>query len=150
MTTIQIDHPARLTRVLVTGGGNKDHTLGFQQSTLPVRPTEGETGSQGTILKNDPMTGNHAGFRIGMEGESDEPGIPGSTCQGRYLTVRGHLARRYASDDLIYQLRKGLLVSHAPIVCMQRDKPDLTDQQSTTLPTIPRITESGVFPIKGL
>ncbi len=122
MTTFKVNHPSRLTGILIMYRRNKDNPLGFQQLPLSVRTPKGKARSQGTILEDNPMAWNHTRFGVGMKGESDKSGISGSPRQSRYLTIRGDPASRYAPDDLVDHLRKGLLSTHASIVRGQKDK----------------------------
>lgn len=122
MTAFEVNHPSRLTGILIVRGRNEDNPLGFQQLPLLLRTTKGKARSQGTVLEDNPMAWNHTRFGVGMKGETNKSGISWFPRQSRYLTVRGNPASRYASDNLVDHLRKGLLLTHALIVRKQRDK----------------------------
>lgn len=122
MTAFEVNHPSRLTGILVMRRWNEDNPFGFQQLPLSLRTTKGKARSQGTILEDNPMAWNHTRFGVGMKRESNKSCISGFPRQSRYLTIRGDPASRYAPDDLVDHLRKGLLSTHASIVRGQKDK----------------------------
>ena len=104
MTAFEVNHPSRLTGILIMCRRNEDNPLGFQQLTLLLRTAKSKARSQGTILEDNPMAWNHTRFGVGMKGKANKSCISGFPRQSRYLTVRGNPASRYASDNLVDHL----------------------------------------------
>lgn len=112
----QIDPPSPIAGIAVRLRRYERHTLGLQQRTLRVRPTEREPRRQRTITEHHAVAWDHTLLRIAMQRIPHQPRAARRPDQRRDLPIRGDHAPRNPTHHRIHTLVERLVFSHTPIM----------------------------------